>query len=168
MIRVAASAWPELEVAPAIYRFRLLNGCNSRFLNLSMFRLNKKGKFNKEIPFYQIGAEQSLMPQVVEIITGKATPLTPGVAVWDRVNGPFKDQALLMGLAERADVLVTLNTCRELKGDGPYPVTSLCETLKVFQEMSQVEYRFFSISPPGAGRSRVIKSSLISLGQGCA
>jgi FtsP/CotA-like multicopper oxidase with cupredoxin domain len=99
-------SWPELEVAPAIYRFRLLNGCNSRFLNLSMFRLNKRGRLNKEIPFYQIGAEQSLLPQVVEIVTGKATPLTPGVAVWDRVNGPFKDQALLMGPAERADVLV--------------------------------------------------------------
>ena len=98
-------AWPELEVAPAIYRFRLLNGCNSRFLNLSMFRLNKKGNPNKEIPFYQIGAEQSVLPQVVEIVTGKATPPVPGVP-WDRVNAPFKDQALLMGLAERADVLV--------------------------------------------------------------
>ena len=99
-------SWPELEVAPAIYRFRLLNGCNSRFLNLSMFRLNKKGKLNKQIPFYQIGAEQSLLPQVVEILTGKATPLVPGVALWNRVNAPSKDQALLMGLAERADVLV--------------------------------------------------------------
>jgi FtsP/CotA-like multicopper oxidase with cupredoxin domain len=99
-------SWPELEVAPAIYRFRLLNGCNSRFLNLSMFRLNKQGNPNKEIPFYQIGAEQSLLPQVVEIVTGKATPLVPGVALWDRINAPFKDQALLMGLAERADVLV--------------------------------------------------------------
>ena len=95
-----------MEVAPAIYRFRLLNGCNSRFLNLSMSRLNKQGRPNKEIPFFQIGAEQSLLPQVVEIVTGKATPLVPGVALWDRVNGPFKDQALLMGLAERADVLV--------------------------------------------------------------
>jgi FtsP/CotA-like multicopper oxidase with cupredoxin domain len=99
-------SWPELEVAPAIYRFRLLNGCNSRFLNLSLSRLNKKGKPSKNIPFYQIGAEQSLLPQVVEIVTGKATPLVPGVATWDRVNAPFKDQALLMGLAERADVLV--------------------------------------------------------------
>ena len=30
----------------------------------------------------------------------------PGDAPWNRVNAPFKDQALLMGLAERADVLV--------------------------------------------------------------
>jgi FtsP/CotA-like multicopper oxidase with cupredoxin domain len=28
-------SWPELEVPPARYRFRLLNGCNSRFLNLA-------------------------------------------------------------------------------------------------------------------------------------
>jgi FtsP/CotA-like multicopper oxidase with cupredoxin domain len=103
---VNGTTWPELEVAPAIYRFRLLNGCNSRFLNLSMFRLNKQGRPNKEIPFFQIGAEQSLLPQVVEIVTGKSTPLVPGVALWDRINAPFKDQALLMGLAERADVLV--------------------------------------------------------------
>ena len=99
-------SWPEMEVAPAIYRFRMLNGSNSRFLNLSLQRLNKKGKASKEVPFYMMGAEQSLMPQVVEIVTGKATPLVPGQATWDRVNAPFKDQALLMGLAERADVLV--------------------------------------------------------------
>lgn len=28
--------WPTQEVAPALYRFRLLNGCNSRFLNLPL------------------------------------------------------------------------------------------------------------------------------------
>ena len=28
--------WPTLQVAPASYRFRLLNGCNSRFLNLAL------------------------------------------------------------------------------------------------------------------------------------
>ena len=33
---VNGTTWPNLEVAPALYRFRLLNGCNSRFLNLSL------------------------------------------------------------------------------------------------------------------------------------
>ena len=28
--------WPQLEVAPAQYRFRLLNGSNSRFINLAL------------------------------------------------------------------------------------------------------------------------------------
>ncbi len=30
--------WPNLDVEPDLYRFRLLNGCNSRFLNLAMRR----------------------------------------------------------------------------------------------------------------------------------
>jgi FtsP/CotA-like multicopper oxidase with cupredoxin domain len=109
---------PELEVAPALYRFRLLNGCNSRFLNLA---LKKGGNGNAEIPFYQIGAEQSVLPQVVRIETGFATPLLgDGRDVCSGksgrkgnkkncispVPGPFADQALLMGLAERADVIV--------------------------------------------------------------
>ena len=111
-------SWPVLEVAPAIYRLRLLNGCNSRFLNLA---LKKGGSGNKDVPFYQIGAEQSLMPQVVRIETGFATPLPGnGLDVCSGKSGnkgnakncvpPIAaadpQQALLMGLAERADVLV--------------------------------------------------------------
>jgi FtsP/CotA-like multicopper oxidase with cupredoxin domain len=99
--------WPSLEVAPAIYRLRLLNGCNSRFLNLALFRVNKQGKLNKEFPIIQIGAEQGFLPQAVEIRTGKATLLPgDGLMPMDPTKGTFKDQAVLMGLAERADVLV--------------------------------------------------------------
>lgn len=119
-------SWPELEVAPAIYRFRMLNGSNSRFLNLSLQQVtgNTK-KDNGELPFYQIGAEQSLLPQVVRIETGFATPL-PGTGADIQANFPTctlkngqpksncvvaqpavaTEQALLIGLAERADVLV--------------------------------------------------------------
>jgi FtsP/CotA-like multicopper oxidase with cupredoxin domain len=116
-------SWPELEVAPAIYRFRLLNGSNSRFLNLELRLANKKGRLTgKQVPFYQIGAEQSVLPQVVRIEKGFATPLpgdgsrTNRALNIDACNGtplcvdeqkaPFVDQANLMGLAERADVLV--------------------------------------------------------------
>ncbi|MDT8366443.1 MAG: multicopper oxidase [bacterium] len=101
--------WPKLEVAPALYRFRLLNGCNSRFLNLALYRLHKKkaGMVTKEIPFFQIGSDQGFLPQAVEILTGKATPLPgDGLMYLNRINGDFKDQTLLMGLAERADVIV--------------------------------------------------------------
>jgi spore coat protein A len=109
---VNGTTWPVLEVAPALYRFRLLNGCNSRFLNLAMFQTNKSGNIlkSREVPFFQIGAEQSLLPQVVEIMTGYATPLTSGAPLparnRNRTPAAHKDQALLMGLAERADVLV--------------------------------------------------------------
>jgi FtsP/CotA-like multicopper oxidase with cupredoxin domain len=122
---VNGTTWPELEVAPAIYRFRFLNGCNSRFLNLRMAVVNGQGRELHEIPFYQIGAEQSLLPQVVRIETGFATALPGNGSNVDPnrpdcllPNGKLKnncvpaapaqatEQALLMGLAERADVLV--------------------------------------------------------------
>jgi FtsP/CotA-like multicopper oxidase with cupredoxin domain len=100
-------SWPELEVAPAIYRFRLLNGNNSRFLNLSMYKMHPKkpDTFAGVVPFYQIGAEQSLLPQVVRIARGEATPL-PGDGTLPPKVKTNQQQALLMGLAERADVLV--------------------------------------------------------------
>jgi spore coat protein A len=94
-------SWPELEVAPARYRFRLLNGCNSRFLNLAL--VDDTGQ---EIPFYQIGAEQGFLPQVVRVETGFATPLPGNGTMPPLVPTPDPQQALLMGLAERADVIV--------------------------------------------------------------
>jgi FtsP/CotA-like multicopper oxidase with cupredoxin domain len=101
--------WPQLEVAPALYRFRLLNGCNSRFLNLSLQKLHKKkpGKLTGKLPFFQVGSDQGFLPQVVRINTGESTPLPGTGAIPANVPATFgKDQALLMGLAERADVIV--------------------------------------------------------------
>src|SRR4029453_10095369 len=42
--------WPYLDVEPRMYRFRILNGCNARILNLDISGLN----------FWQIGAEAGL------------------------------------------------------------------------------------------------------------
>ena len=104
-------SWPTLDVAPALYRFRLLNGNNSRFLNLALKVVSSpiKALVGKELSFFQIGAEQGFLPKVVEIRTGSATPLPgdgniPNPA--NRVPAADPDQALLMGNAERADVLV--------------------------------------------------------------
>lgn len=80
---VNGTTWPVYNVAPARYRLRLLNGCNSRFLILKMVD-------DPLVPrpaaasymFYQIGAEQGLLPAVAQL-----------------------DQ-LLMAPAERADVIV--------------------------------------------------------------
>src|SRR6266498_3113488 len=70
---VNGKTWPYLEVEQRRYRFRFLNGCNSRFLILKM---------SNGLPFWQIGAEGGFLPAPVEL---------------DR---------LLLGLAERADVIV--------------------------------------------------------------
>ena len=102
-------SWPVLEVEPDLYRFRLLNGCNSRFLNLSLRALNAAGQDLGEIPFYQIGAEQSLMPNVVQVTTGFKTVLPGNGTIPTAEPAAAAEEALLMGLAERADVLVDFN-----------------------------------------------------------
>jgi FtsP/CotA-like multicopper oxidase with cupredoxin domain len=100
-------SWPSMQVAPAKYRFRLLNGCNSRFLNLSISKFNPKNlKYNAELPIYQIGAEQGFLPQVAEIKTGFATLLPGNGTMPPRIKAASRQQALLMGLAERADIIV--------------------------------------------------------------
>jgi len=54
---VNGRTWPYLEVERKQYRFRLLNGCNSRFLILKM---------SNGMPFVQIGAEGGFLPSPVE------------------------------------------------------------------------------------------------------
>ena len=101
-------AWPSLDVAQALYRFRLLNGCNSRFLNLALEIVDSPDPalVGTEIPFFQIGAEQGFLPRVAMISTGFATEL-PGTGVLPPpAPAPDPDQALVLGNAERADVLV--------------------------------------------------------------
>ena len=79
-------SWPELRVAPALYRLRLLNGCSSRFLWL---------KFDDpEVEVYQIGAEQGFLAEPVLMNDLNLDGSGDGTA------------QLLMGLAERADVIV--------------------------------------------------------------
>ena len=49
---VNGKVWPDLVVEPAVYRFRVLNGCNARILNLNF----------GAVPTYVIGAEGGLLP----------------------------------------------------------------------------------------------------------
>jgi spore coat protein A, manganese oxidase len=65
--------WPFLEVEQRRYRFRFLNGCNSRFLLLEL---------SNGLPFWQIGTEGGFLPAPLEL------------------------ERLLLGPAERADVIV--------------------------------------------------------------
>ena len=105
-IVVNGVTWPALEVEPDLYRFRLLNGSDSRFLNLSLQALDATGAGLGEVPFYQIGAEQSLLPKVVQVTTGFKTELPGGGTIPNVTPADAAEEALLMGLAERADVIV--------------------------------------------------------------
>lgn len=80
---VNGRTWPVLQVEPRRYRFRFLNGCNSRFLILKITTdPHAQRPARAALPFWQIGTEGGFLPAVVQL-----------------------DQ-LLMGLAERADVVV--------------------------------------------------------------
>jgi FtsP/CotA-like multicopper oxidase with cupredoxin domain len=103
MMVVNGFTWPYLEVEQRRYRFRFLNGCNSRFLVLKMTaspRMNNSGFNTPEYSFWQIGAEQGFLPAPVEL------------------------DFLLMAPAERADVIVDftsvpVGTEIYLVNDGP-------------------------------------------------
>jgi spore coat protein A len=77
---VNGQTWPYLDVEQRRYRFRLLNGCNSRFLILDFSNI-------PGVEVWQIGAEGGFLAAPVDI---------------NAVNGG----TLLMGPAERADVIV--------------------------------------------------------------
>ena len=66
-IVVNGKTWPYLEVEPRLYRLRLLNGCNARFLIL---------KFDQNLPFTVIGSDGGFLPdhpvEVGELLMGPA------------------------------------------------------------------------------------------------
>lgn len=130
MIVVNGTVWPTFDVVPQRYRLRLLAGANSRTFNLSLWAIPpgamlpdqnsptywadlKAIRGVKEMPFYQIGAEQGFLPKVVKVMTGTAVPLPgngtePAAACTLGANpaDPNCERALLMGPAERPDVIV--------------------------------------------------------------
>jgi FtsP/CotA-like multicopper oxidase with cupredoxin domain len=86
---VNGRTWPFLEVEPRRYRFRFLNGCNSRFLILKIAsEPDQRRPAPAALPFWIIGTEGGFLPQPVEA------------------------DGLLMGLAERFDVIVDFTGLR--------------------------------------------------------
>jgi len=84
---VNGRAWPTLAVEARRYRFRLLNGCNSRFLILKFTdtaptAADAATPATSALSIWQIGADQGFLPAPVEL------------------------GSLLMAPAERADVIV--------------------------------------------------------------
>jgi FtsP/CotA-like multicopper oxidase with cupredoxin domain len=87
-IMVNGNTWPKLTVEARRYRFRFLNGCDSRTLVLKFDNPNVKA--------WQIGNEGGFLAAPVDLNNTPPDPSVadPGKAVW------------LMGGAERADIIV--------------------------------------------------------------
>ncbi|MDF1532771.1 MAG: multicopper oxidase [ANME-2 cluster archaeon] len=101
-------SWPFLEVEPQLYRFRYLNGCNSRFLILGFS--TDGTTIDPNIKVHQIGAEGGFLDMPKDIT----------------INTPYPGM-ILMAPAERADLIVDFRgaagtTVRLLNmgPDGPF------------------------------------------------
>jgi spore coat protein A, manganese oxidase len=79
---VNGAIYPYLEVEPRSYRLRMLSGCNSRFLHLSLNLAKSPTDIPDLLTFHQIGSDGGFLP--------KPAPLN----------------ALLLAPAERADLIV--------------------------------------------------------------
>jgi len=104
-------SWPEHEVEPDLYRFRILNACNSRALNLALHVIDSVGNKVEEIPFYVVASDQSLLPKVVEVRVGAKTVLQGNGDIPEPIIDG--EEALLMGQGERADVIVDFSNLEE-------------------------------------------------------
>jgi len=86
---VNGRTWPYLEVEQRRYRFRFLNGCNSRFLIL---------KFDDDLPFWQIGAEGGFLPTPVELGRLLMAPAERADVIVDFSNLPAGTTVTLLNL----------------------------------------------------------------------
>jgi FtsP/CotA-like multicopper oxidase with cupredoxin domain len=89
MMVVNGFTWPFLEVEQRRYRFRFLNGCNSRFLIL---------KTDNGMPFYQIGAEQGFLPETVQLNELLMAPAERADVVMDFTNIPVGTEIILQNI----------------------------------------------------------------------
>lgn len=129
VVTVNGKAWPYLEVEPRKYRFRMLNGSDSRFYNIWLEAKAPNGS-SVAIPagaVKQIGNDGGFMPLAVSI-------------------GHNRSNALLLALAERADVIIDFSavnfpagTTITMRNDAPTPfpmgdpVDDLATTSKIMQ-----------------------------------
>ncbi|MEY9935536.1 spore coat protein A [Catenulispora sp. GP43] len=89
---VNGRTWPVLAVEPRRYRFRVLNGCNGRYLSMNLTEAANAGRHYapSAVPFWQIGTDGGLLDRPVEL------------------NAPHRQDAkrLVLAPAERADLII--------------------------------------------------------------
>jgi spore coat protein A, manganese oxidase len=87
---VNGRTWPYLEVERRRYRFRLLNGCNARFLIL---------RLSNGLPFWQVGADGGFLPAPLERDEILLAPAERADVVVDFTAVPAGTEILLQNVA---------------------------------------------------------------------
>jgi spore coat protein A len=126
---VNCAVLPFVEVQRKRYRFRLLNACNARFLNVQLYKAlsndlgnTDSGEVNLAAPgpaFVQVGTEGGFLPNPVVLNN-------PPVQIGFGSNGNANAYTLLLAPAERADILIDFASCSVgdvliLWSDAPAP-----------------------------------------------
>ncbi len=118
---VNGNTWPYLNVNQTTYRFRLLDGCNARFLNLSLIDLTAG---NATVPFTVIARDQGYL------------------------NASVTENNILMGPGMRAEILVNFtgipighqilmkNSANAPFPGGLAPITGLTDEVMLFNVTS--------------------------------
>lgn len=117
VITVNGKSWPYLSVAPRKYRFRVLNGCNARFLNMWLSDMTNHVNGPK---IQVIGTDGGLLDKSVELDPNvlKPSPLPSGTS----------PTGLFLAPSERFDIIIDF-TGQEgktltLLNDAVYPFPS--------------------------------------------
>ena len=125
---VNCAVLPFVEVQRKRYRFRLLNACNARFLNLQLYKAESNDLGDPRSwevdddagpAFVQVGTEGGFLPHPVVLNN-------PPVQIGFDANGNANAYTLLMAPAERADIIVDFASCNVgdvliLYSDAPAP-----------------------------------------------
>ncbi len=89
MMVVNGFTWPYLEVEQRRYRFRFLNGCNSRFLIL---------KTDNDMTFHQIGGDQGFLPSRVPLTELLMAPAERADVILDFGGLPVGTEVTLLNV----------------------------------------------------------------------
>lgn len=119
---VNGRTWPVLTVEPRRYRFRFLNGCNARYLSMSLTDAPNADWPNapSAVPFWQIGTDSGLLDAPAELNTpGQANALPLNLAPAERADVIID----FSGLAGTS--LILTNTAAHSFPVGPPPNPSL-------------------------------------------
>ena len=121
---VNGACYPYLKVEPRRYRFRVLNGCQARFLNLQLYYADsatgKEADLTNPGPaFIQIGTEGGFLPKPVVLND-------PPMEIDFDSTGNANSYTLLMAPGERADIIIDFSSCPVganliLYSDAPSP-----------------------------------------------
>ncbi len=93
VIVVNGKSWPKLEVKPRRYRFRMVNGCNARFLNMK-FADDSLNALPTPLPFYVIGTDGGLLDKPIMVNELFAAPAERTDVIID--FSAYKGQSLIL------------------------------------------------------------------------